>query len=190
MAVRLDVEITGIAQVLEELGYYRGDQLSEAAAKGISRGLQRAAVPALKAAAPVGGPHDPWTRLPSGSKKKGGPLNRKISVRKVRKRPGEMAALKVGPNTWYDSWPITGTKPHVITARDFTHGRATSRQVRQMNRGRALLFNGIFAERVMHPGAKPNNWVGRVAQNSTVQGAIKAAILEELHRKQTLRKRK
>lgn len=180
--MRLDIQVLGVRDILQQLNAYEGRQLEAAAKAGLKKGMQRIVVPAIKAEAPQHHGSSPWQRYPS-KKRKGGPLARKITVRVQRKRPGEMAAVKAGPNTWYDHMVIGGTKPHIITARDST-GRATSQQVRVMNRHpestKALFFNGIFRDQVRHPGAKPNPFVHRAAVHPGLAEALARAINDEL----------
>lgn len=147
--VRTDVQVTGLRELQKALRDMVGP--------GYQPEVERIARPAAKATlaksiaaeAPVGRPSEGHNyRDPSAARK---PLDTKhlrdtVTVRKLRRRPGELFAFGVGPRGFTKWWVIRGTKPHVIRAKS----------------GKSLLIGGGHpVHEVQHPGARGNDFVTR-----------------------------
>jgi len=152
------LQIEGLAETLRRLEGFEGDALGVRVGHVLKRALRQEMVPAMQGAAPRG---------------KTGRLERAMDVRKLRNRPGELIAFKIGPSgkrgpdkAWYAHMVVGGTKPHVITPRGLAGGRGSanlfySQLARRANRAeggaKALLFNGLLVRYVKHPGAQPDD---------------------------------
>ena len=115
----LGISVTGTAKVLAKLHKLQGKPLEKAVRDSLQKTSRKVLVPAVKAGAPKG-QNSPWNRPGeryAKMKKKGGPLAKKVTVRTIRKRPGEFVAVSTKPRTWYTHFVIRGTRPHVITVR-------------------------------------------------------------------------
>lgn len=61
-----------------------------------------------------------------------GATGRSVRVKKLRRKPGEVGAYKVGVNSWYGHFPITGTSrgveadPYVDAALEANEGQVMS----------------------------------------------------------------
>lgn len=97
----------------------------------LQRSVRKAATvlkPFIVSQAPVGPP-----RTIKGFQYMGGATKKSVSVRTMRKRPGEAAAVSVGPRVWYRHFPIGGTsrgvEPNPWVARGRSMGSSSSRGV-------------------------------------------------------------
>lgn len=178
-----DLRITGMDELLASLGALDEKGMRKLATQSIKRSL-KGTVEALKREAPRGpAPHRSSAKGRRGRK---GPLSRNVTVRSLRRRTGELVALQAGPRAWYKHFVIRGTKAHVIEARAADGSRATSSEVRRINRFEsgyyrtrkghlgALLISSRFVFRVRHPGASGNDFVSRAAsgQGERVRDAL------------------
>lgn len=94
VAINLAVNPRDIARITKRLDKWQGKPLATRMAKAIQSGLTLYVGPLrARAAAHV---------LTGGTV-------RSIRVKALRKRPGEVAAYKVGPTTWYGHFAIVGT---------------------------------------------------------------------------------
>jgi hypothetical protein len=189
MTIQIDVKTSGIGELLSALRVLQGKEMAKVLTAGIGTGLRKEVVPRLKAEAKRQVEHPGSHRGPAGKRGRGGPLEDKITVRKVRLRSGEVAAFTVSSRAWYAHFFTQGTRPHLIAARHSSGQRASSRAVRSFNRGTmagaaALSFAGIYAARVDHPGSPAHDWVrsagaqaGRRVQ-ARVLDDIRAAVVK------------
>jgi hypothetical protein len=199
------VHATGIEGALAALEALSGKQLEQTTTAVVKKVSQQRAIPIMKAAAKAamkkpgshrdpktlgGGLHGPRKPTPRGKR---GPIESTVTVKNIKKRRGEMVAVQVGPRAWYKHFFIGRTKPHVIEARDATGARATSGEVRTINRLEAGYYSGNpsevsalavgsrFYARVNHPGTAANPFVD--ATTDPIARAMQSAITEELLRK-------
>lgn len=196
---------TGIEGALAALEALSGKELTKTSEAVVQRATTRAGVPLLrmelKAAMRRPGSHRDKRTLGNGlhgppkPPKRGtkGPLERNVTVRNIRKRKGEMVAKSLAPRAWYRHFFIGGTKPHIIEARDDTGARATSGEVRTINRleggyyrgnpseVRALKVGERFYARVRHPGGPQHNVIDPLA--GPLASLIQRELTEELLRK-------
>ena len=173
------VQIEGLDRVYRRLEGLKGRALERRITATLAKALRSQVVPAMKAQAPVS-PRGKTGRYPH----RAGTLKRSIGVRAVRKRSGELVALKVGPRTskgnpqtraWYAGFAGRGTQPHLIRA-----GGLSAGAVRRFNRGGALAlaFGGLVVKQVQHPGAKSNT--GFVLAGASRERAVEQLLLAEL----------
>lgn len=159
-------EVLGLDAVRDQLEGLSGVQARRKITRAIKADAQRILVPPIKAAAPTGGPGSPW-RKTRGSR--GGPMARKVTVRTApagkRKSLNEVAAVTVGPRTWYANFVVRGTRAHEIRPRS----------------KRALHWDDQFASRVRHPGSKANPFPERAVSGKAddLSRSLAAALLRK-----------
>lgn len=165
---RTDVHITGIGELLKGFAQIQGKDLAreaEAIGGSAARGTFVRAMKAEELQS-IRGHGKPNRKTKSGAPYKGmdaKPLDKTITARKARKRPGELYAWVVGPRKFTRYWVVRGTKPHDITvgARRDGHG-----QFKAAGRGaRALHIGGLYRSTAHHPGARANDFVYRASVN-------------------------
>lgn len=178
------VQIEGLDVVFKRLEGLKGKPLERRVSATLIKALRSEVVPAMKAEAPTSasGKRGPYPHA-------AGTLKHSIGVRALRKRTGELVALKVGPRTskgnpatraWYAWFAVRGTRPHIIAAAGLSRG---SRSIRVANKGTgalALAFNGVAVKVVHHPGSKPNP--GYIQAGRTRESAVGRELLAELVR--------
>jgi len=179
----------GIQGALAALEALSGKELAQTTTAVVKKVTQTRGIPivraALKGAIKNEGSHRDKKGL-KAKRGKSGPLAKNVTVRAIKKRPNEMVAMSIAPRAWYRHFFIGGTKPHVIAASDASGTRATSGQVRTINRldagyyrGNASEVNALavgdrFYARVHHPGTAPHP----VIDEST--GRVALALQQEL----------
>lgn len=94
VAISVTVNPKDIARITKRLSKWQGKPLAQRMDKAVQGGLGLYVTP---------------LRIRAARHNTTGKTVASIKVRKLRKRPGEVAAYKVGPNTWYSHFPIVGT---------------------------------------------------------------------------------
>lgn len=195
----------GIDGALAALEALSGKELAQTSAAVVKKVSTRSGVPLMRAAARAamkkpgshrdrrtlgGGLHGP-VKLPKQGRR--GPIEKNITVRNIKRRRGEMVAMAIAPRAWYRHFFIGRTKRHVIEARDAAGERATSGEVRTINRLSAGYYRGNpsevhalkvgdrFFARVYHPGTSENNFIDPVS--GQIARAAQVELTEELLRK-------
>lgn len=195
-----DMEVSGLKEMVTGLRTLQGPELPKVIEASAGRTMRAVVVPAMRRQMSAdfkdkGSHREPKKADGSGERAKprpgrSGPAERNVTVRKLRKRSGEIVALKAGPRAWYAHFPIAGTKAHVIRARG-AFGEATSSDVRKINRlargeyrfttrdlqggkvskayMRALVINGLYRQQVSHPGSRGTNSIQKAVQGVTPQ---------------------
>lgn len=185
MRTDFDMHVSGLKEFVAGLGTL-GEDLPRVLEASATRSIRGVVLPAMRRQMSADfkdkGSHRP-PRNDDGSVSKpkrgrGGPAERNVTVRKLRKRTGEVVALIAGPRAWYAHFPITGTRPHVIQARGLGGFAASGSVVRSLNRlargdyrtgsrafNRALVFRGIYTTKVMHPGTKGTDSIRKAVQS-------------------------
>lgn len=168
-----DMQVAGLKELVVGLQTMQGPELGKVIADSARRTARSVAVPAMRRQMQAdfkrpGSHRPPKKKDGSGERStpkpgQGGPAERNVTVRSLRKRSGELVALSVGPRAWYAHWPIAGTRPHVIRASG-VGGRASNAEVRRFNRlggrasvegiSQALAFSGRYRTQVHHPGVR------------------------------------
>ena len=173
-------EVKGLQEVQRRFKGMQGPALRRKLLPPL-RAASKVVAEAIKAEAPTNRGKSPWQRYPK-LRKRGGPMRLKITVRQLRARPGELAAVGVGPRTWYAHFVVKGTMPHVITASNAELGRASTKVVRVINKGgpMALHWGALYSAQVHHPGARANPFPDRAAHKQ--QGFLAHALAEALER--------
>lgn len=157
------VQIQNLDRFYARLSALRGEPLAKTVQKSLQSALRKTVVQIIRGGTYFGGHgHGPHHGPP-------GRLLKAVDARAAKKRPGEMAAVKVGPGgkqgankAWYAHFVVRGTKPHLITASGWGGGSAT-RVVRKANRGEALALTvaGTLVKTVNHPGARANPFINK-----------------------------
>jgi hypothetical protein len=188
---------TGIEGALAALEALSGKELAQTSTAVVKRVSAKYGVPIMREAA-----KGAMKRAGSHRDKKGmtikrgrkGPIEGSIRVANIKKRRGEMVAVSIAPRAWYRHFFIGRTKPHVIEARDATGARATSKEVRTINRLGAGYYSGAsdegvkalavgdrFYARVHHPGTAANPFVDGTA--APIARVMQRELTEEFLRK-------
>lgn len=174
MRTDFDMQVSGLKEFVTGL-HTLGEALPKVLESSASRSIRGVVIPAMKRQMSADfkreGSHKP-PRNDDGTVSKpkrgrSGPAERNVTVRKLRRRQGEVVALAAGARAWYAHFPIAGTRPHVIQARGIRGALASGASVRAINRlqsgglrtgsrsaNRALLISGVYTTRVMHPGSR------------------------------------
>lgn len=97
-AVQVTVNQKDINRITKRLDKWQGRELADRMAKAEQAGLGLYVGP---------------LRARASAHNLTGATRSSIKVRKLRKRPGEVAAYKVGPGTWYRHFAIVGTSKGV-----------------------------------------------------------------------------
>jgi hypothetical protein len=192
---------TGIEGALAALEALSGKELAQTSTAVVKRVSAKYGVPIMREAA-KGAMRGKNAGPGSHRDKKGmtikrgrkGPIEGSIRVTNIKKRRGEMVAVSIAPRAWYRHFFIGRTKPHVIEARDATGARATSKEVRTINRLGAGYYSGAsdegvkalavgdrFYARVHHPGTAANPFVDGTA--APIARVMQRELTEEFLRK-------
>lgn len=184
------IRVTGINELVAGLRSLQGKELEKALGAGLSKALRSEVVKAMKAEARAAMKDPGSHKGHPGKAGRTGPLEQKITVRKVRRRGREVIAYGVASRAWWDHLFTRPTRRHVIEAKA---GRtsASGRQLRAINRlergeyvgtttrslraqSAALFYSGVFRDRVEHPGTSGSDWVARAGRRvgPRVQGAM------------------
>lgn len=172
------MSVSGLREMIVGFHELQGPELPRVIGMSLAGSMRAVVVPAIKRQMSsdfkdLGSHREP--KDSSGTPRKprrgrGGPAEKNVTVRKVRKRGGELVAIGVGPRAWYAHFPIAGTRPHVISTRA-VGARGTDSRARRINRGTetltdrgALAFGGRFATVVNHPGSRGTNSVQKAVQ--------------------------
>jgi hypothetical protein len=153
LAGTLSVKVTGLDKAIRDI-HRRFDpkEADRKVTEALAAAAKSIAVPAIANEAPDGAKNDsPWRRgLPT---KRPGPMRSKVGVKKLRRRTKyEYGAVYVGIRVSYSGAVIRGTKPHFIPYK----------------RGGKVGY--------MHPGAHPNDIIGRAIDKGTEKALVQAAV--------------
>lgn len=196
------VRVRGLDAIIAGIARLQGKELTDATRKVLTAVSKQKAVPIMRSEVPdnaSGGKRSkrsPWERpTPRNPNvgQKGGPMRKKITVRSVKRRTGELVALTIGPRTWYDHFVARSTKPHIIIAWDSAGNRASANEIQHINRGPggyatpqhkalALQYDGVFVNRVYHPGTRGNDYVGRSIRRLEAAKDMENGLASELQR--------
>lgn len=201
MVSSITFRAVGLPEVMRALSELEGRKLSSTTRSVLTQATKTVVVPEVQAAASTAFKHhgtSPWQRPTARNPnvgKRGGPTNKKIKAKAIKRRKGEMLAIGVKADTWYRHFPIAGTRPHIIEARDASGNRATAKQIQRINKGpggykdpalqrEAIYFDGVFRQRVYHPGVRTgNDYVNKASQRVNAGGRLPKALADELEKK-------
>lgn len=120
MATRtdFDMQVSGLKEFIAGLRTLQGPELRRVVDRSLTTTMRRVVVPEMKRQMSADfkdkGSHRSSVTPARGQ---GGPAERNVTVRTVRKRAGELTAKSAGPRAWWSHFPIAGTRPHSLAAR-------------------------------------------------------------------------
>lgn len=188
MATRtdFDMQVAGLKELIVGLRTLQGRELGRVIDRSLSTTMRRVVVPAMRRQMSSDfkekGSHRSKVEAKRGE---GGPAERSVTVRNVRKRHGELVAKSAGPRAWYAHMPIAGTKPHSLAAKKKGRGpfsvlpfRADVGAARKARRGmgtRGIRLVGAAGPAQMrgsvranaglrHPGTRGTNSIQKAVQ--------------------------
>lgn len=165
--INASLEVTGVAQYIAKLHAMQGRQLAAVTYESFKKSSRKHIVPRIASKrgwkyGGHGGKHPTKGLLGSRSK---------ITAKKVKTRPGEYMAVSVKPRGWagtVSAWVVRGTKEHDIRAAapdrvvvgEAADGWGTWETSGRVRR-HAIPYRGGYYSRVTHPGAEPDDYIGR-----------------------------
>lgn len=145
------VEIRGLQEALNAMGVFTDPAVfNKMVTAELAAAAKEVIVPAIQGEAKSASKYSPSRSRTRGKQGRRGPLAKTVTVknnkRKYRRNSTEVAAVNVGPRAWYRHFVVQGTRRHSLA------------------KG-AKLRTGKFQDRGrIHPGAKPNDFVGRAVK--------------------------
>jgi len=113
-----DMQVSGLKEFIAGLRTLQGPELRRVVDRSLTTTMRRVVVPEMKRQMSADfkdkGSHRSSVTPARGQ---GGPAERNVTVRTVRKRAGELTAKSAGPRAWWSHFPIAGTRPHSLAAR-------------------------------------------------------------------------
>jgi hypothetical protein len=113
-----DLQVAGLKELIAGLRVLQGAELRRVVDRSLTSTMRRVVVPEMKRQ--MGADFKDKNSHRSSVKPgrgQGGPAERNVTVRTVRKRAGELTAKSAGPRAWWSHFPIAGTKAHSLAAR-------------------------------------------------------------------------